>query len=50
MSFSSLGLSLKLLKAIEAQGYKTPTPIQKQAIPEILKGKDLLGIAENWFR
>jgi len=47
MSFSSLGLSLKLLKAIEAQGYKTPTPIQKQAIPEILKGKDLLGIAKT---
>ena len=47
MSFSSLGLSPQLLKAINTLDYKSPTPIQKQAIPEILKGRDLLGIAKT---
>ncbi len=45
MPFSKLGLSSALLKAIEEQNYTEPYPIQKAAIPEILKGKDILGIA-----
>ncbi|WP_181708109.1 DEAD/DEAH box helicase [Chthonobacter rhizosphaerae] len=46
-SFSDLGLSELLLKALEDEGYTTPTPIQAQAIPELLKGRDLLGIAQT---
>ena len=45
MAFSAFGLSAPLLKAIEAQGYQQPYPIQAQAIPAILAGNDLLGIA-----
>jgi superfamily II DNA/RNA helicase len=47
MSFSHLGLSDKILAAIEAAGYKTPTPIQEQAIPQILARRDVLGIAQT---
>src|SRR6187549_536752 len=47
MSFSHLGLSDKILSAIEAAGYKTPTPIQEQAIPHILTRRDILGIAQT---
>ncbi len=47
MSFSHLGLSDKVLAAIEAAGYKTPTPIQEQAIPHVLQRKDVLGIAQT---
>ncbi len=47
MPFSSLGLSSPLLKAIAEQKYTTPFPIQKEAIPAILKGKDILGIAQT---
>lgn len=47
MSFSSLGLSAPLLRSIQAHGYTAPYPIQAQAIPAILKGKDLLGIAQT---
>lgn len=47
MSFSNLSLAEPILRALEAQGYTTPTPIQKQAIPEILQGKDLLGCAQT---
>lgn len=47
MSFSSLGLSPALLKAIEKKKYTTPTPVQKEAIPAILGGKDVLGIAQT---
>lgn len=42
MSFSNFGLLPALLKAIEEQGYSTPTPIQMQAIPFIMEGNDLL--------
>lgn len=42
MSFSSLGLSEELLQEINNQNYKEPFPIQKEAIPAILKNKDLL--------
>ncbi len=45
MSFSNLGLCDPILQAIEEQGYSAPTPIQKQAIPIILSGKDLIATA-----
>jgi superfamily II DNA/RNA helicase len=47
MSFDELGLEPTLLKAIAEAGYSTPTPIQKAAIPEALKGRDVLGIAQT---
>ena len=47
MSFTSLGLQNALLKAIEKQGYATPSPIQEKAIPVILKGKDVLASAQT---
>lgn len=47
MPFSSLGLSEALLLKIASKNYDTPSPIQKQAVPAILKGKDLLGIAQT---
>ena len=47
MSFASLGLNRDLLYAIEKQYYTHPYPIQEKVIPEILKGKDLLGIAQT---
>jgi superfamily II DNA/RNA helicase len=47
MSFSHLGLSDKVLGAIESAGYKTPTPIQEQAIPHVLARRDVLGIAQT---
>ena len=47
MSFSHLGLSDKVLGAIEDAGYKTPTPIQEQAIPHVLQRRDVLGIAQT---
>ncbi len=47
MTFSSLGLSEPLVRALEAKGYSTPTPIQAQAIPTVLEGRDLLGIAQT---
>ena len=47
MSFSKLGLSKSLLKAIEEQGYSNPTPIQKQVIPIILNKKDVLAGAQT---
>ncbi len=45
--FSNLGLSPKVLEAIAAAGYTTPTPIQAQAIPDAVAGKDVLGIAQT---
>jgi ATP-dependent RNA helicase RhlE len=45
--FSDLGLRAELLRAVEAQGYTTPTPIQRQAIPAVLKGGDLLASAQT---
>jgi len=47
MSFSHLGLSEKVLAAVAATGYKTPTPIQDQAIPHVLAHRDVLGIAQT---
>ncbi len=47
MKFDELGLSEKVLKAVEASGYDTPTPIQEQAIPHALQRRDVLGIAQT---
>ena len=47
MSFSHLGLSDKVLAAVAASGYTTPTPIQEQAIPHVLARRDVLGIAQT---
>ncbi|WP_434525377.1 ATP-dependent RNA helicase RhlE [Photorhabdus asymbiotica] len=47
MSFESLGLDADILCAIEEQGYSAPTPIQQQAIPVVLAGKDLLASAQT---
>ncbi|MGY6276603.1 DEAD/DEAH box helicase [Methylomonas sp. MgM2] len=47
MLFSELGLSEQVLKAVAEQGYQTPTPVQEQAIPFILKGRDVLAGAQT---
>jgi len=47
MSFESLGLRTELLRAASEKGYSTPTPIQTQAIPPILEGRDLMGGAQT---
>lgn len=45
--FSELGLAEPILRALAAKGYSDPTPIQRQAIPSLLEGRDLLGIAQT---
>ena len=47
MTFSELNLIAPLLRAVDAEGYSEPTPIQKQAIPHALAGRDLLGCAQT---
>ncbi|HAD34349.1 MAG TPA: DEAD/DEAH box helicase [Chitinophagaceae bacterium] len=47
MTFDQLNLLPLILKAVHEEGYEKPTPIQAQAIPELLKGKDLLGCAQT---
>src|SRR3954471_1484625 len=47
MSFSQLGLIPALQRAVAAEGYVEPTPIQARAIPHVLAGKDLLGLAQT---
>ena len=47
MSFPELGLSEDVLRAVAEAGYETPTPIQKQAIPQVLMGRDVLGCAQT---
>jgi superfamily II DNA/RNA helicase len=47
MTFADLGLLSPLLQALETLGYKTPTPVQKQAIPAILAGRDLMAAAQT---
>lgn len=47
MSFKAIGLNDELLQAVSNQGYTTPTPVQKQAIPHILAGKDVLAGAQT---
>jgi superfamily II DNA/RNA helicase len=46
-TFAALGLSAPLLRAVEAAGYTTPTPVQAQAIPEVLGGHDLMVCAQT---
>ena len=46
-NFKSLALAPQLHKALEKLGYNTPTPIQEKAIPDVLTGKDLMGIAQT---
>ena len=45
--FADLGLSDPILRAIEEKGYKHPTPIQAQAIPAVLSGRDVMGVAQT---
>src|SRR3954471_15933921 len=47
MLFEQLGLIEPLMKALKTEGYTNPTPIQEQAIPIVLEGKDLLGCAQT---
>src|SRR5262252_5619473 len=47
MSFTDLGLSAEVLQAVADAGYAAPTPIQKQAIPHVLTGRDVLGCAQT---
>jgi ATP-dependent RNA helicase RhlE len=47
MQFSDLRLAEPILRALVAEGYSTPTPIQAQAIPHVMAGKDLLGVAQT---
>ena len=47
MSFAELGLSEELLRAVADSGYNDPTPIQRQAIPPVLMGRDIIGVAQT---
>ena len=47
IAFDELGLSADVLSAVRDAGYKTPTPIQAQAIPLVLKGRDVMGLAQT---
>ena len=47
MTFTDMNLHPDIIKAIEAQGYQQPTLIQEKAIPDLVKGKDLLGCAKT---
>lgn len=47
MSFDNLGLGEPILRAVRAEGYHTATPVQRQAIPHILEGRDLIGCAQT---
>src|SRR5688572_11881290 len=47
LRFEDLGLITQLTSAVHAEGYETPTPIQQQAIPHVLAGKDLVAVAQT---
>jgi ATP-dependent RNA helicase RhlE len=47
MKFESLSLAEPLLRSLQAQGYEEATPIQEQAIPQVLKGRDIIGCAQT---
>ena len=47
MTFNELNLIEPILRALSEEGYTTPTPIQQQAIPQVLEGHDLLGVAQT---
>lgn len=46
-TFEDIGLKAEILRALTDAGYSTPTPIQEQAIPQVLQGRDLIGIAQT---
>src|SRR3954467_15948189 len=46
-SFNSLGLSETVLRAVSDDGYRVPTPIQRDAIPAVLRGRDVIGLAQT---
>nr|WP_272212201.1 DEAD/DEAH box helicase [Marinicella sp. W31]MDC2878113.1 DEAD/DEAH box helicase [Marinicella sp. W31] len=45
--FSALGLSAQIVSRIGSEGYETPTPIQEKAIPLVLAGRDVMGLAQT---
>ena len=47
MTFDTLGLSADLLRTVAEEGYETPTPVQAQAIPLVLEGRDVLAAAQT---
>src|SRR5579883_2081054 len=47
MTFAELGLSSEILESLRDVGYEAPTPIQEQAIPPLLEGKDVIGQAQT---
>ena len=47
MKFSDMGLHPRVLEALIPLGYEHPTPIQEQAIPHVLNGRDVMGIAQT---
>ena len=47
MKFNELNLIEPILRALQQEGYDTPTPIQQQAIPKVLQGRDLMGCAQT---
>src|SRR5947207_9491984 len=47
MNFASLGLAESIVRSVVSEGYSTPTPIQAQAIPHVLGGRDVLGCAQT---
>ena len=47
MTFQQLNIIQPILRAIEEKGYTTPSPVQVQAIPHIMEGKDLIGMADT---
>ena len=47
MTFDELGLAAPILEAVKDCGYETPTPIQQQAIPAVLEGKDVIGASQT---
>ena len=50
MKFSDMGLHPQVLEALIPLGYEQPTPIQEQAIPHVLNGRDVMGIAQTGHR
>ena len=47
MNFSSFKLHPQIMAGVEAAGYQVPTPIQKQAIPPVMEGQDVMGLAQT---
>ena len=46
-TFTDLGLAEPILRAVSAEGYTNPTPIQSQVIPKMIEGRDILGTAQT---